>query len=274
MDLDIQELRDLYKYLKPKERREVDEVLRAYSLSRPGEFVRQYIGADPAPYQEEILETLFTKRRIAVRSPHGAGKTACSAWAIIYGLITFGDDFKILTTASSWRQLTKFLWPEVHKWMKRVDWKSLGMSPESLTLSVRLPGGEAFAVASDRPELIEGAHAEKLLYVLDEAKAIPDATWDAVEGAFSTGNCYALAISTPGDRSGRFFDIHRRAPGFTDWVARHVTVDEAIAAKRVSPDWVNQRRSQWGEDSPVYQARVLGEFPQLSSDALISLSWV
>jgi len=112
------------------------------------------------------------------------------------------------------------------------------------------------------------------MYILDEAKAIPDATWDAVEGAFSTGEVYVLAISTPGDRSGRFFDIHRKASGFSDWQTRHFTVDEAIRAGRVSPEWVEQRRRQWGEDSPVYQARVLGEFPQLSSDALISLSWV
>lgn len=235
-------------------------------------------GQAPAPYQDEILAELPKRKRVAVRGPHGLGKTAMASWIVLWAVLT-SEEVKVPTTASAWRQLTKFLWPEIHKWARRIRWGKLDRGPlsrwELLGLSLKpRPNCEAFAVASDNPELIEGAHAERIVYVFDEAKAIPDGTWDAAEGAFSIGDCYAVAISTPGDRSGRFYDIHRRAPGYEDWWTRHVTLEEAIAAKRMTREWADARRKQWGEESPVYQARVLGEFPEQSEDTLVSLAWI
>ncbi len=236
--------------------------------------MREVLRTQPTVYQAEILDAVLRYRRVAVRSPHGAGKTSLAAWLVLWAVENFEHDFKIITTASAWRQLARFTWPEIHKYYRQARWELVGIKPELLTLSLKTTGGEAFAAASDKPDLIEGAHAAKLLYVLDEAKAIAPAIWDAIEGAFSTGDCYALAISTPGSRSGRFYEIHRRAPGLEDWHTRHIRLEEAIAAGRVSAEWVEARKRQWGEDSPVFQARVLGEFPEQGEDALISLAWI
>jgi hypothetical protein len=573
------------------------------NLASPSDFSTKVIKAELAPYQKEILDAIPLHKRVAVRGPHGLGKTMMAACAVLWALTTFGQDAKIITTASVWRQLSKYLWPEIRKWGLKLKRQMPGLT--ILQESARYGEAEAFGVASDKPEFIEGAHAAKLMYVLDEAKIIPPPTWDAIEGAFSTGecvlgsavvagaglqavarrwyegevieietigghnltvtpnhpiltrrgwvlagslkpvdeviacrdanalmlriepdakqvparikdifeahgmlnrtfaggpvmlrskdfnsavpdgkisveasnsflndwlvtmfnkelenpclmsasnkpvcfsgfsslgkfklrldlssvpvstpgrpgdglfgvhgdigalrlsnvpalrskfnqalgddairdiefstkfssrdtpvvvsdkrltvrripfgvaskhsacfnavemqvpgdcagrdvelfskidgvatglvftdkisnlkrrkfsghvynlqtstrwftasdsiadlggiithNCYVLAISTPGDRAGRFWDIHRRAPGFEDWWVRHVTLDEAMAAGRISPEWAQARLEQWGADSPVYQARVLGEFPQQSDDILFNLAWV
>ncbi|NUO82575.1 hypothetical protein HUU05_21085, partial [candidate division KSB1 bacterium] len=241
---------------------------------QPSAFVREVLQTQPTCYQSEVLDAVLKYRRVAVRSPHGAGKTSLAAWLVLWAVANFERDFKVITTASAWRQLVRFTWPEIHKWYRTARWELVGFKPELLTLSLKTQGGEAFAVASDKPDLIEGAHASTLLYIFDEAKGIPLTIWDAVEGAFSTGNCYALAISTPGSRSGRFYEIHRRAPGFEDWHTRHIKLEEALAARRVSQEWVEARKRQWGEDSPVFQARVLGEFPEQNEDALFSLAWI
>lgn len=209
-----------------------------------------------------------------MRGPHGLGKTTVAAWAVLW-FASAHREAKIVTTASVWRQLTHFLWPEIHKWARRADWSKTSVRPLLFKQWLRMGENcQAFAAASDRPEFTEGAHSACILYVLDEAKAIPDPTWDAIEGALSSGDCYALAISTPGGRSGRFYDIHRRAPGLSQWWVRHVTVDEAIAAHRVSAAWVDERREQWGQESPVFQQRVLGEFPDQAEDALFNLAWI
>ena len=153
-------------------------------------------------------------------------------------------------------------------------------SQELTTLQLKLTTGQAFAVASDNEALIEGAHASALLYVYDESKAIPDKTWDAVEGAFAnageeTGKvAYAFAISTPGPPIGRFYDICSRKPGYEDWATYHITLEEAIREGRISRKWAEQRRKQWGEKSPLYRRRVLGEFAEEEINAVIYLSWV
>lgn len=247
-------------------------------------FTHDILRANPAPYQEDILSAFIEHGRVAVRGPHGLGKTAISAWIVLWSIGAFSVDVKTPTTASAWRQLKRFTWPEIRKWAARADWDKLGLTvrlgKEMLDLSFRIGNREAFAVASDNPALIEGAHASLIVYVFDEAKAIPGGTWDAAEGAFSgagqdTDNqAYALAISTPGEPSGRFYDIHARKPGYEDWWTRHVTLEEAMRAGRISNEWVEQRRKQWGEQSAVFQNRVLGEFADSGEDSVIPLRWV
>ncbi|MFF3654821.1 hypothetical protein [Streptomyces olivochromogenes] len=118
------------------------------------------------------------------------------------------------------------------------------------------------------------------MYLIDEAKIVPDGTWDAIEGAFSGGRdeglpeSFALAISTPGPPAGRFYEIHKRAPGLEDWYVRHVTLEEAIAVGRVSPQWAEQRAKQWGRGWAMYANRVLGEFHASDEDSVIPLAWV
>jgi len=230
-------------------------------------------------YQEEMLTALETHRRVAVRGPHGLGKTAVAAWCILHFALCYdGEDWKVPTTASNWRQLINFLWPEVSKWARRLRWDVIGREPfsirELLTRSIKLRTGEAFALASDNPAAIEGAHGKFLLYIFDEARSIPGDTYDAAEGAFSTGECYALAISTPGAPNGRFYDIHAQGGGYEDWWVRHVTMKEVLAAGQMSKAWQEARLKQWGEESSVYQNRVMGEFASKDASNVIPLAWV
>ena len=258
--------------------------LKRYAHDAPA-FVRDAFrflpGEKPAAYQMRALENLMVSKRLAVRALHGTGKSTLASWVIIWGVQT-ADDVKVPTTASVWRQLEKYLWPEVHKWMQRFRWEITGREkPRDDGLNVtgmRLsPTAEAFAAASDRHEFIEGAHAKRIVYVFDESKAIPPKTWDAAEGAFTgAGDCeaFALAVSTPGEPAGRFYDICSRKRGYEDWGVMHVTLADAIAAGRVSQKWADQRKLQWGENSPMYQNRVLGNFATSESNGIIPLSWV
>ncbi len=214
--------------------------------------------------------------------------TSSVAWIVLWFALTrdlAGVDWKIPMTAGSWRQLTKFAWPEIHKWARRLKWDVIGRKPfhpvhELQKQSLNLTHGEAFAVASDNSDLIEGAHADQLLYIFDESKAIKEATFDAAEGAFSnTGanadtSAFALAVSTPGEPNGRFYNIHSRKPGFEDWWVRHVKFEELVSAKRATWEWANQRKKQWGEGSAIYANKVLGEFATSDEDGVIPLSWI
>lgn len=243
-------------------------------------------GDDLTDYQDEIFGALPVRRRVAVRAPHGAGKTAIVGLAVLWFATTRdlgGIDWKVIVTASAWRHLSVFAMPEVHKWARRINWDVLGRAPftnhELLDLSLKLQYGAATAVASNDPAKIEGAHADSLLYIFDEAKTIPSGTWDAAEGAFSGGRssgypeAFALAMSTPGAPAGRFYEIHKRARGLEDWWTRHIRLEETIRAGRISEDWAKQRAIQWTVDSAMYNNRVLGEFYANDETTVVPLSW-
>ena len=237
-----------------------------------------------APYQREIMEALARRRRLAARSPHGAGKSAVCALVILWfalGRDLAGQNWKILTTAGGFRQLTAYLWPEVALWARRVNWDLVGRPPfdprtELMLTTLRLGHGQAFAGASDDPALLEGMHADSALVVFDEAKAIPAGTWESLEGALAGqgGEAFALATSTPGSPSGVFYDICSRKVGYEDWAVRHITLEEAVSAGRISPSWAAARARQWGATSAVYQNRVLGEFCSSDEDSVIPFEWV
>jgi hypothetical protein len=233
------------------------------------------------------LSALVEHGRLAVRGPHGLGKTAENAWVVLWFALTRdaeGADWKIPTTASAWRQLTKYLWPEIRKWSRALDWDRIEREPfgryELLQENLKLRTGEAFAVACTDPATIEGVHADQVLYIYDEAKSIPAETFDASEGAFSgagadtAAEAYALASSTPGPPMGRFYEIHSRKAGLEDWHAIQVTLEDTIQAGRVSRQWAEQRKKQWGERSAVYLNRVEGEFASSDEDSVIPLAWV
>jgi len=52
----------------------------------------------------------------------------------------------------------------------------------------------------------------------------------------------------------------------------NVQAGKTVVPGLTSARWVEERRETWGEDNPIYQARVLGEFPDQAEDTLISLS--
>jgi hypothetical protein len=254
-------------------------------------------GDGPTSYQRDVIAGIPQDKRVSVRGPHGLGKSSISAWTILWFALTrnaAGVDWKVATTAGSWHQISRFLWPEIHKWAQRIRWDKVRagrglteheelnlrlrghpFSPsELMNLNLRLSHGAAFASASANSALIEGAHADSLLFVFDEAKAIPAATFDACEGALNgTGEAFALALSTPGAPSGRFYDIQSRKPGYEDWRAVHVTLEQAIAAGQIDAAWAAQRAKQWGTESSIYVNRVLGEFHAGDEDSVIPLAW-
>ena len=263
----------------------VDHCVR-FPKPKPGSRSRRVPGL--TGYQREILAAIPKRKRVAVRGPRGLGKTALASLAVLWFAVTremAGVDWKVVTTAGSWAQLTDFTWVEIRKWANLVDWDAVGRGPlnersELMKTGMTLRHGIATASSPDQAAKIEGAHADSLLFLFDESKIISAETFDAAEGAFSAAGddsdleAFALAVSTPGEPSGRFYDFHRRAPGLEDWFPIHVTLDEAVAAGRMSRDWANRRARLWGTGSALFQNHVMGEFCADDEDAVIPLGWV
>lgn len=280
-----------------------DDERRAVSAAERAEKWRKRYWADPvawardnltwpsgeflASYQQDCLNRLVEAKRLAVVGPRGLGKTCMESIAILWFATTRDGytDWKIPTTAGGYRQLEEYLWPEIHKWARRLRWDRIGRAPWShstqlMKLSLDVTTGRAFAAASNRSDLIEGAHASQVLYVFDESKSILEPTWDSVEGVFANAGtrgreAFMLACSTPGGHEGRFWAIHdNREDNFKHWDRRHVRVDECLSEGMVNVEWIELCARQWGTESAMYRNHCLGEFAAPDEHGIIPSDWV
>jgi len=243
------------------------------SKDDPVWFATNFFSIELEEYQERVLRAIARSNKVGWRSGHGVGKTTTAAITAIWFLLTRPYS-KVITTASSWRQVSKVLWPEIHKWLRNADWDFIGKPTKMETLKLGIEiGPDWFATgeASDIPEKLEGFHADYILYIVDEAKIVPKETFESIEGALTSGKeAKMLVISTPPpEMAGYFYEVFsRKRLGF------EIFHTSAIDSKRVSREWVESRKAEWGEDSPVYQTRVLGEFAESGEDNLIPLKWI
>lgn len=79
-----------------------------------------------------------------------------------------------------------------------------------------------------------------------------------------------MVVSTPPlAREGHFYDIcSHKFPG---WKVFHTS---ALESDNVSQEWVKQKQEEWGEESPVYISKVMGQFPDSSENTLFPMSWI
>ena len=91
----------------------------------PVRFVREILGAEPEPWQLQVLEAAVTERAVAIRSCHVAGKSTLLAWLILYEVITGGVDTKVPCSAPSLHQLRDVLWAEIKKWLMNSEFSDL-----------------------------------------------------------------------------------------------------------------------------------------------------
>jgi phage terminase large subunit len=205
---------------------------------------------------------------ITVRSCHGAGKTLTDAMAVFWFMVI--HPFSLVpTTAPTMHQVRNVLWAEIARLYERCKVKFLfELTLTRLVAKIAPSRWFSVGVSSNRPDRLEGFHSPHLLFIVDEAKGVSDAIFDAVDGALTQGGI-RLYTSTPGSRVGKFYRSH-----FDTAVARHfaqIHVNAFDIPWRVSPDWVAMKRDEWGEDSGIFQAKVKGEFPQESEDVLIPI---
>ena len=234
----------------------------------PVGFVKEQLGADPEPYQAEVLSAAVEEPRIAWRAAHGVGKTSTLSWIVLWFLLTRPFSRVLIVAPAFERQVGRYLLPEVRKWNRRAP-ETLPVEVRANTVEVQGFGREWFAtgVQASDPSRIEGAHAESVAVLADEAKGLPADVVAALHGSQTdrSGDRLYMLTSVPGGPSGAFYDAFRA----DTWKSFHTAASDSSL---VSEDWIEERREEWGEGSPLFTARVLGEFPEEDEGTLFPLS--
>lgn len=234
--------------------------------------------------QREILEAVRDHPAVAVKACHGPGKTSCAAVAVL----TFLDAFpgsRVITTAPTWHQVENLLWREIRSRLAKAHHAGRALSfPKPSATKLEL-GPDWFAIgqSTNEPERFQGHHAPHLLLIVDEASGVAEAIFEAAEGFRTTEGAHILLLGNPTQIGGQF---HRAFTSESDrWHTISISVFDTpnytgedvppeVAAALPKLGWAGEMERSWGVDSPVYQVRVLGEFPTNAADSVIPLSWV
>jgi hypothetical protein len=242
---------------------------------RPSLFSQKVLGGHPWSKQVEIMESVRDNPRTTVRSSNGVGKDWTASEIVLWWLYTRYPSI-VITTAPTNRQVEDVLWGEIRK-----KWANSRVKLEGKLLQTKLTLGDkwyATGFSTDQEAQFQGFHEENILIIFSEAQGIPQMIWDAAEGCMTSKGARMLVIGNP---IGIGTTFHKT---FTSpiWNKIHISAFDSpnvISGKLEIPslvtrEWVDERKAEWGEDSPLYQARVLGDFPTESDDTLISLNWI
>ena len=266
----------------------------------PRLFGKMILGVDLWRMQREILTAVGQHSRVVVKACHASGKSFAIAIAALWWLTAHRDGI-VVTTAPTWLQVEKVIWGEIKGAVQRSQLCGKVKFPVPTQTELRLgPQNYAIGLSTDDSSRFQGFHSGHVLIVLDEAPGVRAEVYEAVEGIRAGGQVRVLALGNPTVAGGPFYDAFtaNRASWKTITInafdtpnleglpletlrllPQGLSENEAIFQYQPRPylvtrRWVYEKLWEWGEDSPLWQSRVLGNFPEQAADSLISLRWL
>lgn len=208
--------------------------------------------------------------RVAIKSGHGTGKSCLASILILWFMCCFPYS-QCLVTAPSASQLYVVMGKELRLWYTNSILKLLDLfefTKEQVRFNDKVYGGIWFTKLASvaNPENISGVHADDVLIVVDEAAGVDDEIFVRLEG-IATTNARTLFIGNPSWTHGHFYEIFNN-PSFS---SKYDTLTfSCVDSDNVNTEWVEEMKDKYGEDSPIYKIRVLGEFASIHESTIIS----
>jgi hypothetical protein len=248
----------------------------------PVGWIRDRLGEDLWSKQRAIAESVVANRHTASPSAHDTGKSYIASRICCWWIDTrpIGDAF-VVTSAPSQSQVKSILWREIrraHRKGSLPGWITQGQIPEwKIGDDVVAFGRKPADSTSDEEAMaaFQGIHDRYVLVVLDEGGGIPKWLYDAGDALATNEHARVLVIGNPDDPASHFAEICKPGskfnvipisafdtPAFTG-----EKVDPRLLELLVSEVYVGEMRLL-GEDSWLYQSKVLGRFPDVSDDTV------
>src|ERR1035437_7572045 len=259
------------------------------SLQDPVLFAKEMLCHETWSQQEAILRSVATHRRTAVKACHASGKTFTAAEATLWW-ITHRKSGIVVTTAPTMTQVERLLWGEIRNAVRTAIIEYPEPSATSLNLG---PKHYAVGISTNEGERFQGFHGD-LLVILDKAPGVKPRIYDAIEGFRTGGDVRVLALGNPTIASGPFFDAFTKnregwnlitISAFDTPNLKGLTLEALLKLSEEELDdnpvpylttrrWVTEKYHEWGPNHPLWESRVLGNFPAQAEDALLSLTWL
>jgi len=218
----------------------------------------------------EILEAVKeakagrAPKKISIASGRGIGKTATTAWLVLWGLFNH-KDAQIACTAPTTTQMSDVLWKEVAVWIQRMP-EPVKVLYEWSTTHVRMASSPSTWFASaktgrkENPEALAGVHGEFVMIIADEASGVPTEIFKTAESGLTEEDYLFLMFSNYRRLTGYFHQNRLLSPSHVQKLTF-----SSLDSPLVDNASVEKIRHQYGEGSDDYRVEVLGLPPKEDS---------
>lgn len=246
----------------------------------------------PTPFwhrQVEMSESVVKYRTTVIYSGNAIGKDFWVGRLIWWWLLTRPNSL-VIVTGPSQTTIGTITWKEVRRAAAnapipfgiRIS-EGAKNSPQQIDLGA---GWQALGFSTTNTERSSGQHAEYLLVIVEEASAVEEHAWDAIE---SLKYDRLVVIGNPLRAEGTFVDLIRQAerdrndgilPNLAVNAIQIPSTDSPHAGQDKSPfgladkTWIDSVARRYGVGSLWYKSHVLAEIPAVSSDILIPIQWL
>jgi len=226
-----QELLDLLHHLTPEELAELDLLTADLSIAVDAHTDYTVYQDDPAGFGVDVLGEMYTADQIAVaesvrdnyvtiaESANAVGKTHIAARIAVWWYKCFSGAQVYTAAAPPLENLEKLLWGEIYSLTTqtpeafvsdrvRADLNITNpLDPKSFITGVAIP---AAGTPAQREAKFSGKHAPYLLFILDEADAIPTEVYRGIESCLSGGRGRLLCMYNPRSNEGAIAAMKER----------------------------------------------------------------
>lgn len=269
-------------------------------LNDPPRFSREILGVEPWHKQVEILEAVRDHPRVAVKSGHKCGKSHSIAQVALWFYCAY-DAARVVMTSTTSRQVDEILWREMRMMLARsgrcVDCKAEILAnpaariprpcPHSSLIDGELGELARTGLKSDdfreivgftakQGEAVAGISGENVLYIVDEASGVPREIYEAIEGN-RAGSARLLLTGNPTKNEGEFYEaFHAKSRFYFGITISSEETPNAVSGEKLIPglatrEWLDEKKDEWGEKSPLYLVRVKGDFAEHEEGKIFSL---
>lgn len=267
-------------------------------IQDPVLFASHVLGVELWAREVEMVQTIKSHRRTAIKACHGVGKTFTLAASALWWLARYPEGI-VLTTSSTLRQVRTQLWFEIHRLVERANVPF----PKLKTTELKFRDDNNFALgfSTDHAENFQGFHGRQVLIIADEAPGIEPGIFDAIAGTMAGGRVHTVMAGNPTIPSGPFFDAFTKSRGLWKCLSidafdspnlKGLKLEEILAMdpvdggplddnplpQLVTRRWVYEQYLAWWHgnesSSPNWLSRVLARFPDQAQNALFRMKWL
>ena len=265
------------------ETREQD-ALRSRYRDDPVLWASQVAGIHLWSLQADVARSVAENKDTAVKAGHGVGKSLLAALLVCWWIDTRYPNCFVVSTAPSTAQISAIVWREIANIAGRVekrykeglvDHKLPGYRTSGDTPQWKMDDGTVIGFGRKPPDqrvddAVQGIHAQDgVLAIGDEAVGLTEEMIDALGNITSTSSSRRLLICNPTNPASYVGRLFKDKPA--NWTFKTISVldspnftgeevPEEARQALTDQSYVDAKREEYGEGTPRWQSRVLGEF--------------